>query len=329
MKSESLSVTSNSLLRHGLYSPWNSPGQNTGVGSLFLLYGIFPTQGLNPGLLHYRRILYQLRKASGKEGVSGLEREGFGELGEGAGRTYREGIGETHFFTGILPSGLSCILSFTRLVGRKHSVKAQSRTLSPACTKARRGALTSCPGRCCGRHWPSADAWPEPVHLQPSPAGPQSTAVRSLTPEAAAPHSQACPLGFLGSPQGPDLCPHTHLAHVLLVGDEVMEGEVHHVRAGHHRERLQQEVVGDVHVEDFPELLALQRVVTRRGSAVHPRLSSPRLSLPLLLSHEIWPSGGHLICAHRGSHGRRGPQEETNQGHGACKFCVFCLPFLI
>ena len=41
-------------------SPWNSPGQNTGVGSLSLLQGIFPTQGLNPGLLHRRQILYQL-----------------------------------------------------------------------------------------------------------------------------------------------------------------------------------------------------------------------------------------------------------------------------
>ena len=40
--------------------PWNSPGQNTGVGSLFLLQGIFPTQESNPGLLHCRRILYQL-----------------------------------------------------------------------------------------------------------------------------------------------------------------------------------------------------------------------------------------------------------------------------
>ena len=29
---------------------WNSPGQNTGVGSLSLLQGIFPTQGWNPGL---------------------------------------------------------------------------------------------------------------------------------------------------------------------------------------------------------------------------------------------------------------------------------------
>ena len=45
---------------HGLYSPWNSPGQNTGVGSPSLLQGIFPTQGSNPGLLHCRRILYQL-----------------------------------------------------------------------------------------------------------------------------------------------------------------------------------------------------------------------------------------------------------------------------
>ena len=48
-----------SLQLHGLYSPWNSPGQNTGVGSLFL-QGIFPTQGLNPGLLHCRWILSQL-----------------------------------------------------------------------------------------------------------------------------------------------------------------------------------------------------------------------------------------------------------------------------
>ena len=38
----------------------NSPGQNTGVGSLSLLQGIFPTQGLTRGLLHCRRILYQL-----------------------------------------------------------------------------------------------------------------------------------------------------------------------------------------------------------------------------------------------------------------------------
>ena len=43
-----------------LYSPWNSPGQNTGVGSLSLLQGVFPTQESNPGLPHCRWILYQL-----------------------------------------------------------------------------------------------------------------------------------------------------------------------------------------------------------------------------------------------------------------------------
>ena len=53
-KCESLSVVSNSLWSHGLYSPWNSPGQNTTVGSLSLLQGIFPTQGLNTGLPHCR-----------------------------------------------------------------------------------------------------------------------------------------------------------------------------------------------------------------------------------------------------------------------------------
>ena len=51
---------SDSLRPHGLYSPWNSPGQNTGVGSLSLLQGIFPTQGSNPGPLYCRQILYQL-----------------------------------------------------------------------------------------------------------------------------------------------------------------------------------------------------------------------------------------------------------------------------
>ena len=98
--SESLSVVSDSLQPHGLYNPWNSPGQNTGVdslsflqgnlpnpgielrspalltdslsaesqgkpkntgvGSLSLLQQIFPTQESNQGILHCRGILYQL-----------------------------------------------------------------------------------------------------------------------------------------------------------------------------------------------------------------------------------------------------------------------------
>ena len=52
---------SSSLQSHRLYSPWDSPGQNTGVGSLSLLQGKIPTQGSNPYLPHCRQILYQLR----------------------------------------------------------------------------------------------------------------------------------------------------------------------------------------------------------------------------------------------------------------------------
>ena len=58
--SESCWILSGSLKPHGMYSPWTSPGQNTGVGSLSLLQGILPTQGSNPGLLPWRWILYQL-----------------------------------------------------------------------------------------------------------------------------------------------------------------------------------------------------------------------------------------------------------------------------
>ena len=59
-ENESHSVVSDSLRPHGLYNPWNSPGQNTGMGSFSLLQGIFPTQGSNPGLPHCRWSLYQL-----------------------------------------------------------------------------------------------------------------------------------------------------------------------------------------------------------------------------------------------------------------------------
>jgi len=57
---ESCSFVSDFLRPQRLYSPCNSPGQNTGVGSLSLLQGIFLTQELNQGLLHSRWILYQL-----------------------------------------------------------------------------------------------------------------------------------------------------------------------------------------------------------------------------------------------------------------------------
>ena len=60
-----LSVVSDSLRPRGLQPtrllcPWNCPGRNAGGGCRSLLQGIFPTQGLNPGLPHCRRILYRL-----------------------------------------------------------------------------------------------------------------------------------------------------------------------------------------------------------------------------------------------------------------------------
>ena len=65
-ESESVShlVLLHSLGPHGLQPtrllcPWNSPSKNTGVGCHFLLEGIFPTQVLNPCLLHCRQILYR------------------------------------------------------------------------------------------------------------------------------------------------------------------------------------------------------------------------------------------------------------------------------
>ena len=67
-ESKSHSVVSDSLQPHGQYGPWNSPGNDTGVGSLPFLQGIFlaqgkevfSTQGSNAGLLHCRWILYQM-----------------------------------------------------------------------------------------------------------------------------------------------------------------------------------------------------------------------------------------------------------------------------
>ena len=53
-------VMSDSLRPHGLYSPWNSLGQNTEMGSLSFLQGTFPIQGSNSGLPHCRWIVYQL-----------------------------------------------------------------------------------------------------------------------------------------------------------------------------------------------------------------------------------------------------------------------------
>ena len=135
---ESHSVMSSSLLPHGLYSPWHSPGQNTGVGSLSLFHGIFPTQGLNPDLPHSRQILYGLSHQGSPrmlEWVVYPFSRGFSqpriELGspslhvdslpaEPQGKPKNTGVGSLSLLQGIFPNqepnwGLSCIAggSFT------------------------------------------------------------------------------------------------------------------------------------------------------------------------------------------------------------------------
>ena len=74
-KSVSHSVVSNSLHPCELYPtrllcPWNSPGKNTGVGCHFLFQGIFPTQGLNPSLLHCRQTLYHVSHQGSPQALS-------------------------------------------------------------------------------------------------------------------------------------------------------------------------------------------------------------------------------------------------------------------
>ena len=54
------SLRSQGLQPARLLCPWISPSKNTGVGCHFLLQEIFPTQGVNLGLLHCRQILYRL-----------------------------------------------------------------------------------------------------------------------------------------------------------------------------------------------------------------------------------------------------------------------------
>ena len=72
--SESRSVVSDSLQPHGLYISWNSPDEDTGVGSLSLLQGIFPTQGSNPGLPHCKKILYKLSHKGSPMQCNGRQR---------------------------------------------------------------------------------------------------------------------------------------------------------------------------------------------------------------------------------------------------------------
>ena len=65
-KSESHSVMSDSLQPHGVYNPWNSPGQNPGEGDFSLFQGIFPIQEeLGPPALQADSLPAELPEKSG------------------------------------------------------------------------------------------------------------------------------------------------------------------------------------------------------------------------------------------------------------------------
>ena len=53
-----------------LLCAWDFPGKNTGVGCHFLLQGIFPTQGSNSGLQHYKQTLYHLNHQGSPKGAN-------------------------------------------------------------------------------------------------------------------------------------------------------------------------------------------------------------------------------------------------------------------
>ena len=64
------------LRPHELHSPWNSPGQNTVVGSLSLLQGIFPTQRLNPGQIVYPEKVMATRSSTLAWRIPGMAEPG-------------------------------------------------------------------------------------------------------------------------------------------------------------------------------------------------------------------------------------------------------------
>ena len=102
------------LSRKPSYRPWNSPGQNTGVGSFSLLQGIFPTQGSNLGLPHCRWILYQLShkgNPSSREDIVKEERQAHSE--QVWGQDWRRGIKNESLNGSLCPNNCSCPISYS------------------------------------------------------------------------------------------------------------------------------------------------------------------------------------------------------------------------
>ena len=71
-ESETRSTVLDSLQPHELYSPWNSPGQNTEVGSLSLLQGIFPGMELRSPALQVDSLPAESQRKPKNTGVGSL-----------------------------------------------------------------------------------------------------------------------------------------------------------------------------------------------------------------------------------------------------------------
>ena len=83
-----------------LICPWDSPGQNTRIGSLSLLQGIFPTQRSNSGLPHCRWILYQLSHKGSPRILEWVEYP----FSRGSSQPKNIGVGSLSLLQGIYPT---------------------------------------------------------------------------------------------------------------------------------------------------------------------------------------------------------------------------------
>ena len=109
---------SNSFQSHGLYPtrlhPWDFPGKNTGVGCHFLLQGIFPTQGSNPGLPHCRQTFYCLSNQGSPPPPAKKKKKNiyiYFFLIFSSFPFYDQALGDW-FYTSLLSSGVSKNLSY-------------------------------------------------------------------------------------------------------------------------------------------------------------------------------------------------------------------------
>ena len=125
--SESRSVVSDTFQPHELYSPWNSSGQNTGMGSLSLLQEIFPTQGSNPGLPHCRRILYQLNHKGSPRILEWVAYPFSRESSQPRNRTWVSCIAGRFFTNWVIREALSFWITFLFYYSNKYFLSAWKR----------------------------------------------------------------------------------------------------------------------------------------------------------------------------------------------------------